>query len=86
MQQTTGSACLIILTLCGAGLAMSDAAQQADVNGDGLLTREEVRTSYPAVTTKDFMAMDLNADGTLDGREVTAAEEAGMIPSLDRGG
>ncbi|WP_299625932.1 hypothetical protein [uncultured Tateyamaria sp.] len=64
-------------------LAMGQSASDLDVNGDGVLTIDEVQASFPDVTTDSFTAMDLNADGALDGNEIAAAQEAGLMPPTD---
>ena len=60
--------------------AMAFAADQADSNGDGILTIDEVQAAYPEITAETFTAMDVNADGALDADEVVAAQEAGLMP------
>ena len=52
-----------------------------DVNGDGVLTIDEVQAVWADVSTDGFSAMDLNADGVLDADEVLAAQEAGLMPA-----
>ncbi len=86
MKKITTCATILTLSLSGAAFALSDAAAQIDANADGVLTIDELQAAYPDVTLEMFTAMDLNADGTLDTREVTAAEEAGMMPSSHSGG
>ncbi|MEM6759652.1 MAG: hypothetical protein AAF601_09270 [Pseudomonadota bacterium] len=61
-------------------LALAQAAADLDTNADGVLTLDEVQVGYPDITVDTFTAMDLNADGALDGEEVAAAEEAGILP------
>lgn len=74
-----------VLTLLAAiGLALPGVAlavTEADTNGDGVLTIDEVQAAYPEITTELFTAMDLNADGALDDNEVSAAQEAGVMPA-----
>jgi hypothetical protein len=66
------------------GLAtLAQAATDLDTNGDGVLTMDEVQIAYPDMTEDNFIAMDVNADGTLDDEEVAAAQEAGVMPSQD---
>lgn len=65
------------LALSGAVSAATD----ADANGDGVLTIEEVQAAMPDVSTEAFNAMDTNADGALDAAEVEAAQSAGLMPS-----
>ncbi|MEP1198651.1 MULTISPECIES: hypothetical protein [unclassified Tateyamaria] len=64
-------------------LAMGQSAADLDVNGDGVLTIDEVQASMPEVTTDMFTTMDLNADGALDAEEIAAAQEAGLMPATD---
>ncbi|WP_113912639.1 EF-hand domain-containing protein [Roseovarius dicentrarchi] len=52
-----------------------------DTNGDGLLTVEEVQAAYPEMTAEQFSEADANADGALDDAELTAAQDAGLIPA-----
>ncbi len=68
---------LSLMFALGAGALF---AAEADANGDGLLTIDEVQAVMPEVTAESFTAMDLNADGTLDAAEVEAAREAGQMP------
>lgn len=62
-------------------LAAAQVASELDVNGDGVLTIDEVQASYPEMSTDSFSAIDLNADGALDAEEVAAAQEAGLMPA-----
>ncbi|WP_050931330.1 hypothetical protein [Aestuariivita boseongensis] len=77
----------IVLTVTAAlGLALPTsllAATEADTNGDGVLTIDEVQALYPDITVEQFTAMDVNADGALDDDEVVAAQEAGMMPPTE---
>ena len=57
------------------------AATEADTNGDGLLTIDEVQAVMPEISAEAFSAMDLNSDGALDAAEVQAAQEAGLMPA-----
>ena len=70
-------ATVIAVVLSGAAWAATD----ADANGDGVLTIEEVQAAMPDVSTETFNAIDTNADGTLDAAEVEAAQTAGLIPT-----
>ncbi len=72
---------LIALTttfaLTGVGFAaMSD----VDTDGDGVASFTELLAVYPTLTEDGFSAIDANADGVVDEAEMTAAEEAGLIP------
>lgn len=66
-------------------LAMGQGASELDVNGDGVLTIDEVQAAYPEVTSDSFTTMDLNADGALDADEITAAQDAGLMPKPNEG-
>lgn len=57
------------------------AATNADANGDGVLSIDEVQAVMPDVTAEAFSAMDLNSDGALDEAEVQAAQDAGLMPA-----
>lgn len=72
-------------TLSIPALAMGQGAPELDVNGDGVLTIDEVQAAYPEVTTDGFTTMDLNADGALDADEILAAQEAGLMPAPSDG-
>ena len=85
MKLTTTHFALCLIGLAGAAIAMSESAADADANGDGVLTLDEVQTVFPTVSTDMFVAMDINADGALDETEITAAEEAGVMPTEPSG-
>lgn len=63
--------------------ALAWAASDADANGDGVLTLEEVLVAHPEVTDEAFGTMDANGDGVLDADEVAVAQEAGILPASD---
>lgn len=77
MTKTYLFASLLVATTATGSLA----ATSADTNGDGVLTIDEVQAVMPEITTETFNAMDTNADGALDAAEVTAAQEAGLMPA-----
>ena len=54
-----------------------------DANGDGMVTLDEVEAVHSDVTAEAFAAMDTNMDGVLDEAEVSAAQEAGLLPQSD---
>ncbi len=54
-----------------------------DANADGMVTLEEVQAVMPEVTAEAFVAMDSNGDGALDDAELSAAMDAGLLPSDD---
>lgn len=80
MTRSTALATVSLFVLAGAVSAVS-AATEADANGDGVLTLDEVQAVMPDVTVETFSAMDLNDDGALDAAEVQAAQEAGLMPA-----
>ncbi|SNS58550.1 hypothetical protein [Antarctobacter heliothermus] len=54
-----------------------------DTDGDGLVTLMEAQTAYPELSQDDFDQADANADGFLDGDELQAAMDGGLIPATD---
>lgn len=60
--------------------AMAQMMADIDVNGDGVLTIDEVKAISADVSTDVFLAMDLNADGVLDADEALSPQEAGLMP------
>jgi len=81
LQSSISLGAVLALALPVAGLALT--AAEMDVNGDGMLTIDEVQALFPEIDTDSFTAMDLNADGALDVDEVAAAQEAGIMPATD---
>jgi hypothetical protein len=75
--------CALITTtaFCLPAFAMGQNATQADSNEDGVLSLAEVQAVYPQVTEDMFITADLNGDGALEDAEITAAQEAGLMPS-----
>lgn len=71
---------IAMTALCLPAFAMGQSAVQVDANEDGMLSLEEVQAVYPEVTAEQFAAADLNGDGQLEDAEVSAAQEAGVIP------
>ena len=71
----------VLAALTFPALATAQSAAEMDTNGDGVLTIDEVQATYPEITSDMFAAMDLNAYGALDGNEVVAAQEAGLMPA-----
>lgn len=53
----------------------------ADTNGDGMLTIEEVQAVYPEVTPDQFSQIDANGDGAVDDAEMSAAQDSGLLPA-----
>ncbi|KJZ20305.1 hypothetical protein [Loktanella sp. S4079] len=64
-------------------LAVPAFAQDAaiDINGDGMYSYPELTAVLPDLTEADFEAMDVSGDGLLDGEEIAAGQEAGLLPS-----
>ncbi|WP_170363395.1 hypothetical protein [Ruegeria arenilitoris] len=60
--------------------ALAFAQSSADANGDGVLTIEEVQAVVPDMDADAFSLLDANGDGALDEAEITAAQEAGLLP------
>ena len=75
--------CALIATtaFCLPAFAMGQNATQADSNEDGVLSLAEVQAVYPQVIEDMFITADLNGDGALEDAEITAAQEAGLMPS-----
>ncbi len=67
--------------LLTAAIAAEDAMM--DIDGDGLVTLEELQVSYPDVTEDQFLAMDIDASGALDEAELTMATDAGLLPVME---
>lgn len=72
-----------IAVLAFPALALGQSPAEMDLNGDGVLTLDEVQASFPEVTSDQFTVMDLNADGALDVDEIAAAQQAGLMPVTD---
>ena len=83
MTKTFRLTAAALATSCVPAFAMGQGATELDANGDGILSVAEVQAVYPDITAEQFSAMDLNADGALDDAEITAAQEAGLMPVTD---
>ena len=77
MTKMTLRTVLATVLLSGSVAAVTD----ADANGDGVLTIDEMQAVMPDITAESFSQMDTNADGALDSAEVKAAQTAGLMPS-----
>ncbi|SLN18110.1 EF hand [Roseovarius albus] len=56
------------------------ALSDIDTDGDGVVSFTELQAVYPTLTEESFSAIDANEDGVIDEAEMTAAQEAGVIP------
>ncbi|SLN60160.1 EF-hand domain-containing protein [Pseudooctadecabacter jejudonensis] len=79
MMKMTQMIALVLITVASAAHAQ-DADPAIDVNGDGFYSFPELLTVMPEITDADFTAMDTTGDGLLDMAEVTAAQDAGVMP------
>ncbi|WP_417475075.1 EF-hand domain-containing protein [Leisingera sp.] len=52
---------------------------EADVDGNGTFSMEELQAAYPELDAETFAAIDANADGEADEEEVQAAVNAGVL-------
>ena len=72
--------CIAMTIAAGSAFAQ---AMDADTDGDGMVTYDELIAAYPDVTEDDFASMDSDGSGSLDEAEMTAAIEAGSLESED---
>lgn len=68
--------------LANSAIAMGEAVAELDANGDGMLSVSEVQAAYPDISVETFSAVDTNSDGALDGAELTAGQEQGLLPDM----
>lgn len=54
-----------------------------DADGDSLVTLEEIQAVYPDFSAEQFASADLDGNGTLDEAELTAALDAGILPTQE---
>jgi hypothetical protein len=52
---------------------------EADTNGDGLISRAESRILFPSLTEAQFDALDTNGDGFLSRAELEAGSPGGCF-------
>ncbi|MFD2738714.1 hypothetical protein ACFSUD_03940 [Sulfitobacter aestuarii] len=81
MTHLTKAAALGMILLGLPAYAAGEDAGTLDANGDGMVSVTEVQAVYPEITAEQFSTMDLNGDGALDEAEMTAASDAGLMPS-----
>lgn len=67
------------LTALAAPVAALELGAEADVDGNGSYSMEELQAVYPELTEETFAAIDANADGEADQDEVQAAADAGVL-------
>ncbi|WP_264212620.1 EF-hand domain-containing protein [Leisingera thetidis] len=65
--------------LAASPLAAMESITEADVDGNGTYSLEELQAAFPDLTAETFATIDANADGEADLAEVQAAEEAGLL-------
>lgn len=79
LKLTKLTSVLALVTVAGVASAQG-VDPNIDVNGDGFYSFPEVSTIYPDVTSEVFTQIDTTGDGLLDMAEVTAAQDAGLMP------
>ena len=72
----------LLLSCTLAGAALAQAHDMLDLNGDGLLTLDELQAVYPEVGEAAFVQADTDGDGLLDPDELAVARTAGLIPDV----
>ncbi|OED50648.1 calcium-binding protein [Rhodobacteraceae bacterium (ex Bugula neritina AB1)] len=80
MKQLAFSAAALA-ALIASPLAAMEPITQADTDGNGTYSLAELQAAFPDLTEETFATIDVNADGEADLAEVTAAEEAGLLPT-----
>ena len=68
-----------VAALTASPLAAMESITEADTDGNGTYSLEELQAAYPDLTAETFATIDSNADGEADLAEVQAAEEAGLL-------
>ncbi|KIC15557.1 MULTISPECIES: calcium-binding protein [unclassified Leisingera] len=68
-----------LAALAASPLAAMDSITEADTDGNGTYSLEELQAAFPDLTEETFATIDANADGEADLAEVKAAEEAGLL-------
>jgi hypothetical protein len=76
-----------ITTILGAAALATSAfaaggVTSLDANGDGLVSVDELQTAHPDVTAEQFSQIDGNGDGAVDDAELSAAQDAGLLPAM----
>ncbi|WP_323781512.1 EF-hand domain-containing protein [Leisingera sp.] len=65
--------------LTAAPLAAMESITEADADGNGSYSLEELQAAFPDLTAETFATIDANADGEADLAEVKAAADAGLL-------
>ncbi|AHD01709.1 calcium-binding protein [Leisingera methylohalidivorans] len=65
--------------LTAAPLAAMESITEADADGNGTYSLEELQAAFPDLTAEIFATIDANADGEADLTEVKAAADAGLL-------
>ncbi|MBY6058075.1 EF-hand domain-containing protein [Leisingera daeponensis] len=68
-----------LTALAASPLAAMESITEADTDGNGTYSLEELQAAFPDLTEETFATIDANADGEADLAEVKAAEEAGLL-------
>ncbi|KRS13787.1 calcium-binding protein [Roseovarius atlanticus] len=74
----TLSAATFALALTVPAMAL---ALDADTDGDGMVTMEEFQAAMPDAPAGTFEQLDSDTDGLLSAEEITAGQEAGILPA-----
>jgi len=74
---------LPVLTVLALPALAQEADPMIDADGDGFYSFPELGAVFPDLTDEEFTAMDTTGDGLLDMSEVTAAQDAGLMPMQD---
>jgi hypothetical protein len=78
-MKTFALTAVALTSLAAAPLSALDLGMEADVDGSGTYSLEELQTAFPELTEDVFVAIDVNADGVADKDEVQAAVDAGVL-------
>jgi hypothetical protein len=71
-------------TLFAAGAAYAaPTLAELDTDGDGGLNLTELQATYTTMTEDGFVAIDTNADGSVDEAELTAAVDGGILVMVE---
>ncbi|MBY6140858.1 EF-hand domain-containing protein [Leisingera daeponensis] len=68
-----------LTALAASPLAAMESITEADTDGNGTYSLEELQAAFPDLTEETFATIDANADGEADLAEVKAAEEADLL-------